>query len=302
MIDLSTPTVPRMGVQVDWTGPGGDVWHLTDYHNSPVIMVNQAVSGFGNPQIDHRTQDIAGLHGSRWRGWNAKARQISVPVLVWSGEGSQWTDVAERWWSSIKPDVEGTLTVTTPTGRCRHILARADTGDDSFDRDPSSAGWAFSVAHLLATDPFWVGEPISMLWSNKAGVNWLGGGAPSAQGSATPFYIMPGGLGGATVITNSGDVPAWPLWTVTGPCESVSLAVDEAVIAAPIHLADGQQMVIDSDPRRQTVIVDGVDRISELTSAVFQPIPAGADRHLTLHMEGTGSVEVEISPKFLRAW
>jgi hypothetical protein len=103
-------------------------------------------------------------------------------------------------------------------------------------------------------------------------------------------------------MTNPGDVEAYPIWTLTGPLTSASIAIDGRTITVPFAVPSGQTLVIDTNPNQLTAIMAGVDKITQLSSADFAPLPVGVDIPIALALAGSGSCEISITPLYYRAW
>ena len=72
----------RSGLTVTWFMDPlfGDerVLHLTDYTGaSPVMLLNDSLRGLGVPEVEHFSQTHVGVHGSEWRGFNVKPRELT---------------------------------------------------------------------------------------------------------------------------------------------------------------------------------------------------------------------------------
>jgi phage-related protein len=62
---------------------------------------------------------------------------------------------------------------------------------------------------------------------------------------------------GGTLIVNTGDVDAYPVWTLTGPATSLTLQLGDRAFTVNSTLTAGQTLVIDTDPRLRTVTDGG---------------------------------------------
>lgn len=109
----------RAGLTVDWTMDPrfGDerVLHLTDYTgSSPVMLLNDSLRGLGVPEVEHFSQTHVGVHGSEWRGFNVKPREVTLPVLVSGvdpdpagGFRDGFLKAYDELWSAFPPGEEG---------------------------------------------------------------------------------------------------------------------------------------------------------------------------------------------------
>lgn len=285
---------------------GNDQLTLSDY-GGEVFLIGEAVSGLGYPQVEHQESTHAGVHGALWRAWNAKPREITLPLVVSSrgdddesraGFIASWDRVVRHF----HPGSKGTLSVRTPAGTVRTIECHCAGVDDSFSVDPVNRGYAIVSAHLVAYDPFWRGAAASVSWSNRGSVNWLGGGPVDQPGTAFPMVLMPGGAQGQALLSNVGDMPSWPTWRIRGPIDSFSISVDGAAVSYSGGLRDGQVLVIDSDPRTQSVLLNGRDFFGRLDSWEFRPIDRRSAGTVRVDISGLGEVQATITPMFLAGW
>lgn len=112
-------------------------------------------------------------------------------------------------------------------------------------------------------------------------------------------------------MNNPGDVPAWPIWTVTGPFKTFTLSVDGHKISWNYSGFNGKdfenstgKVRIDTRPDVQTaeVVPSGADRTVTLKDIDFTPIAPGAEVEVGITIDGTGFATCELRPQYLRAW
>jgi hypothetical protein len=128
------------------------------------------------------------------------------------------------------------------------------------------------------------------------------------------FHISDGRTVDEAQMTNPGDVDAWPVWAINGPTTSVDLGVGGSVVEVPFAIADGERLVIDTNPTEQVAylgdvdpgnafaVLSGADVTEDLGAADFAPIPADATTDLSIDMTGTGIVAARIIPGYWGAW
>ena len=280
----------------------GQIWDIGTPGVGGVSLYRAAVRGLGMPDSDDWVTAAPMLHGQRFRGFRIKPREIFWPILVYGARDQEWIDRDGAFWQTMRPDVTGVWTVTAPDASRRSITCRFSGVTDGYDRDPSAAGVVAYGVTLVADDPFWRGPTVSAgPWSAPNAQPFFGG---AVGGSGPLLYVSArSGSGGATV-NNPGDVEAWPVWTITGPATSATVAVGGAPVGMPFALAAGEVLTIDTDPTvlAATSSLSG-DKTRALSAAtVFAPIPAGANRGLSAAISGTGSVRVSFTPRYYRAW
>jgi hypothetical protein len=108
------------------------------------------------------------------------------------------------------------------------------------------------------------------------------------------------------VVTNPGDVDAWPAWKLYGPFTSAVLSVGGVQIVYSEAVTTGHWVEIDTHPKRLTIVDDlGVNKFAKATTLNTAPIPYSASTPIALTLNGsdpTTKVEVAFTPNFWRAW
>lgn len=308
------PPVPLMiQTLVTWTGWDGSKWELTNPATG-VCLLRDGVEGLHHPAFTQWARKSPALPGQVFTGAIADPRKVVLPLLVFVGDADttgQWVTRDRAFWKSVHPAREGTLTVEPAgAGSRRSIRLRYVPGTHVYPTDPAHDRWAAYVADFIADDPFWRGFTTVDQWS-------------AAPETLTEFYEQTGPQlininSGHTVsnahVTNDGDEPAWPVWTVIGPSTAAAVGVDTDLVEVPWTVADGKAVVIDTDPRVRTAIeydytaspetfTNPVDHTADLTGAVdFAAIPPGGTVNLNIALTGAGAVRVEFTPLYWRAW
>ena len=290
------PVSPWVSTPLKWTGWDGSEWNMCNGGEGIVLLAG--ARGFGQPPMTHWRSQSPAVAGARWRGAVSEPREVFWPLKLWHDGGSrEWVERDRAFWRTLDPQKTGVWSVELPDGSKRSLTLRvASDGDPSFDTLPTLTGWARYGITLTADDPFWAGETVTRSWQEQARRDFL----PAAAGES--YYVSSGSTLGSATLTNPGDVDAHVRWTVRGPFSSVSVGVGGALVTAPINVAEGSTLVIDTDPSIQAAFLDGVDVTAQLTSAEFGVLPPGEAVPLSLTMAGTGIITAEFTPRFLRAW
>lgn len=273
------------------------MWDLSDAAVSG-LRLNAGVRGLGMPPAQRYVSDSPAVDGSRFRGSRFTAREVFWPLYVLHDPGQGWVDRDGAFWATMRPDLPGSWAVTAPDGSTRTLTCRWVSTEDGFDIDPTLSGWAAYAVYLTADDdPFWSGAPVVRQFSPGAPVDFFDpAGSP-------PFHISAGNLLASATMDNPGDVPGWPIWRIDGPVTAVTVGVQGRTIVAPITVAGGASLTIDTRPAAQTAIrSDGTDVTAQLGAVDFAPVPPGDVVPLTLSMTGTGSVTATLTPRHLKAW
>jgi len=295
--DALSPSPTTMPLDIVWRGADGSSWYLTD--PSSQVRLLPGMRGLEAPEHDRWTSESPGLAGNRYRGSRALAREVYLPVYVRGASSTDWLAVRRAWDRSLSPDVEGVLDVLV-AGQRRTLPCRWTRTEVGWDRDPLLAGKAVLGEYLEASGAYWQGEAILREWQADA----VGADFFLADGGV--FWVTPSNTLGTAWLDNPGDVPAWPVWTITGPCDTASVGIGSAQIEVPFALGAGEWLRIDTRPDSQTATDDtGADRVGDLGAVAFQRIAAGEGVDLALSATGTGSgfsVGAELVPLYRRAW
>lgn len=305
-------TFARTALVGTWTGWDGSVWHITDPAQGTFLM--PGVRGLDEGPHDRYSDQAPGLAGSLFNGYRATERPVFWPLAVLEESSSEaWVDRDRAFRRTLRPGKTGVWAVTTPQGFTRTLTCRRsndNSGSQTFDYDPVQNGWATYGIYLVADeDPFWRGTPVTRTWASD------GDEVDFFDPDGDPlFWISDGSTVGSASVTNPGDVDAWPVWVVNGPCDSVDLGVGDSVVEVPFEVEDGQRLVIDTNPTEQIAtlgdidpgdpfgVLSGTDVTTDLGAVDFAEIPADATTDLSIVLTGTGSVSVRIVPGYWAAW
>jgi hypothetical protein len=263
-------------VSLSLIGGNGDVISLdsTDY------QATVGLTGTGIPASQLQLTESAG-DGGTWRGTRKAMRDIDLPIVVL---GSSRTDVEEklRRLANALSDRVGVPKLVVEYADSSayeidvHYVAGAETvhGGESGDY---YCQWAIT---LRAPNPYW--HSINAYEF-----------AVSASSTAATFLpnlrnlnVSPSDTLGSVTVENTGDVPAYPVWTLTGPLESVSIGLDGVGFTYTETLSAGVSIIIDT----QAATVKnsaGVNKYGNLSAApkLFR-IPPGTS---TLQITATGT-------------
>lgn len=290
------PGIKFTGLVITWTGWDGSEWTLTD-DTGGVFLTAEGVEGLDFAPADRFTTASPLVAGSRYRGSRTLERPIVLPIQVFSDSSAGWLAIQRAFFRSLHRDRVGTLSVSLESGEVRTIEARLVTpGGKAHGRDPMALGWSDHEVHLVAEDPYWRGEEI---------VEPFTAGTPAEffpEDGGPEFHIAGTANFSTATITNPGGVDAWPVVTVRDATTAFSVGIGGSTVGSTYDLADGDVMVIDYDPRRQSVTVNGVRVRGILSPHDFAAIPAESTTSLDISLTGTGSVEVALVPLFERVW
>lgn len=296
-----------MTIQFTWFGVDGTTWDLT---NGKVVVDgpgnSNGVEGLGLPKFNRQTIESAGRDGQRRTGQRsrASARQGYLPILILGNDGDDWHQLSSAWWNSWDPDLPGTLTVTMDDGTARSIDCFL-VDDDTYapQQDPTITGTEETAVTWIADSPFWYGDPVSSSFVVTSGgaTDFFNGGA------APPFNLAAGNQLSSVQFSNTGDIEAWPVYTILGPATAFSITLSGQTVSGTITVPAGATLTIDTDPAMQTAILTTTDGTvtnvtPQLSSIGFASIPAGLTVPATVSITGSGTLTISYRPRYRRAW
>ena len=278
------------------TGENGSTWNLAE---GPVFLM-PGVIGLEEPEAAVFVDEYATMDGGAYRGWRAKPRNVILPVQINGKTPAEFLATRKAWNKTIgTPGNEVKWKVSAP-GQPARTLTMRSVPMGSFSRDIDS-GLSLSETYPLvftAVDPFWKGAAINRTWDGDTG-EW-----PDVFAGPGVLNIAPSSTYDAVTITNDGDVPAYAVWKLEGPFLSgAHVGIDGHVITIPFSMSSGQFIVIDTRPTHlKAYDHTGARRTADLGSRDFATIPPGADVVLDISFTGAGSISVQITPSYLKAY
>lgn len=287
------------GLEMTWTDCNDVTWDLLSGVSGIALM--PGYRGVHMPTISHFKDRAPSVAGARWQGFNVPERDVYWPLQIWTDQGSQeWLNLDQKFWSGLNPNKTGVWKVTQPNGDSRELTVRfSDDGQTTFDTEPSLRGWNAYGLTLQAEQPYWAEEGISRTFKVAAPSQFF----IDSDGSTPGVLSISAGRTVSTAkIFNPSDVEVWPKWTLTGPFTLATVGLNGSTIDVPFTINAGQKLVIDTAPTAQTATMSGVNKITQLSSAAFAPLPANATTTLSLSATGTGTIEVSFTPLYYRAW
>lgn len=300
---LSTPPVAPpvaasqwQGATVMWFGADGSEWDLANGVGGAVLE-NTGTEGMHDPIITKYSSKSRVVPGNRPRGWRTEPRDVFWPVMVYTNVNSdEWKTRYQEFFASIHPENPGRWRIGHG-GKFRELeLTGVYKDSHGFQHDPLIFGWEKFGVTLEAAQPYWAGDPLQLgPWKQpEIGDFFAPGGSPD-------FFISSSQEIGRAFIENPGDVSAWLTWTAVGPLTDIEIGIGDAVAAIPFDLADGETLVIDTDPRHQTGTLDGVDVTKQLGLLPYAAIPPGGNVEVHVEAGGLGEISAALRPLYFRA-
>ncbi|KPL72256.1 hypothetical protein ADN00_15680 [Ornatilinea apprima] len=285
-----------MSYNVAFTNANGISINLNDRVNtySMVGISNDLMPGF---EFQESSSPL--IHGSIVNAARISQRDYLLPIMVIDADRGSVMSRIRTMLSILDPRKgDGQLRITnegvTRVLNCRYRsgLSSDGTGPDQF------TNWIRGVIDFYASDPyFYAASPITLQVSG----DW----SPYNFFPILPVRFAASSSTVTATLTNSGDVEAWPVITITGPGTHfhVTNHTSGKFIVVDTTLLTGESLIIDTRPRTRSIRDgDGVNRFAYLTpaSSLF-PMKQGNNQVEVEIVGGNGntSVTVMYTPAYL---
>lgn len=252
----------------EWRSSAGDVVRFVTRTGAKARMM---------PPVSLVTIRVPQAQGGRFRSARHDERLLTLPVVVPGPQAGR--DEVRRWAKALDPlKGEGTLTVVIGPWAGRRLVCVYEAGLDDFAEEWPLLG--LTTLAFRAADPYWedATESTVILALGENANHWF----PFAgTWAAQPLILGASDLFAATTITNVGDGDAWPVITVVGPGQDLTItnATTGAVLAVTGVVAAGSTVVIDARPGRKSVRIDGLNGFARLTpESTLWALVAGPNR------------------------
>jgi hypothetical protein len=279
---------------ITWVDPDGAETVLSDQGTA---RVSYEMAGRFMPPVSFIEDDVPQHDGARLREVRVAPREVVVPVAVVGADQAEVRTTLRSLLRLLNPKRgNGRLRVTAPDGTVRDLTCRYSQGLEIEEKFEKFVGWQRAVVVLRAVDPFWYDTaPTSATYTT---------GSQTTFFPFFPLVLNSDTVFGTQVIDNTGDVEAFPVWTVHGPCSSITLTntTTGEVTDLPVALTASQVVTIDTRPFRKTVTRDdGTNLYGSLTTAsVLWNLPTGLST-ITVELPGA-DVDSYVTLVFSRRW
>lgn len=254
---------------------------------STTLAARYGMTGRLMPPVLVSSQQIPQQDGAVLRSAAYDVRSVVVPIVLRGASRDAYRTTLRALAASLNPKRgDGTLRVTV-NGVARDLYCRYVDGM-GFAEDLPSDG----LPSLLfqAYDPFW--------YDTTSTTQAFTSGSPQSFFPIPPITLSSSTVFALTSVNNTGDVEAWPVWTVTGPGSGLVLRnlTTGKVLALTRTIAAGEVITIDTRPRVKTVLTAaGVSLFSLLTSRQFWPLDAGVNSIQVELNAATAASRVDLS-------
>ncbi|MFI5865847.1 phage tail domain-containing protein [Streptomyces sp. NPDC051546] len=285
----------------------GDPIPLTEFDGPgwPAIIMQPGATGLDMPPFGLFSDDSPNLDGSIYRSSRAAAREIMIPLYLLGPDRQSLNLLKRRLFQALNPK-RGYCVLRFAEGpnRVRKLTAYYKGGmEGSEGTDTAGFTWAKYGLNFSAMDPwFYPDRAESTRWDFGAGDPLL-----STSASFFPVHLSSGVMGvpdDEILISNPGDIEAWPIWKLYGPIKSFAMKGPSGDLIKASPPADGSDLVpagrvltIDTRPGRKTVRDDlGRNYWADLnTNPEFWPIEPGDTKAAVSVVAGTDRAAVLLS-------
>lgn len=289
-----------MSESIYWVDSGGGALKLYDADAeslSPSVYysIMGGVEALHMPEFTYSTDRIYTYDGDIVRDVNTNGRKLILPVLVKANTATEFLEKIRLLMYAMNPlRGAGKLKTYTADGKTRMmncylfdspVKEAQDTGffDGSSSMRRGPVQWRRFPITLYAPEPFWYDPLENEVYIDNVATMDLCHAATEEYGG--PFSLY-----------NSGDVNAWPIWSVDGPFidngTAGSVRIDNDTTGKHIlvvySLVEGSKIYIDTRPLTRSVTVNHATSIQSSMSIAsrFFPLTPGNN---TISVKTTGT-------------
>lgn len=228
------------------------------------VQMRLGVRGMGMPPVSLQWFDGAG-HGSSFRGGRVLARTLDLPVKI-TGKGRSAVLAAYSALAKImRLPFEPILTAMFDGDRYRLGVVRSGGGDYDMSVDSDGNTILMTVITVQAGQPFW--EAVD---TEGRDITPVGVGKGLLGPSQSLVQLILGSVDGFGSVTfsNTGDVEAWPTWTIAAPFTGFALVRADGLALEWTGAAPKATGFIVVDSLSGTIVDEtGANRYGELDPA-----------------------------------
>jgi hypothetical protein len=242
------------------------------------------IEGFGLPPQTNRWFEGAG-DGATYRGSRVLPRVMMIPISTQGPNRNQLDLLLSKLARVLAPQgsTQARLNYKDAQGQTWFLRVVREQGGDyvrakgQFRKDK----YLRTTLGLKAGDPFWTREE-----ANEINIRQDDSGRGLLPYLAK-LEVSSGQVFGSIIPPNSGDAPAWPVWTIGGPMTEFTLTSTQGeVLQWSGTMAGTDRRIIDA--KAGTIVdQDGINRYNELGSAPsFWTIPSEESAAITIETVG----------------
>ena len=240
------PAAPTGVLRWDWVDRAGVVHDFT-HATSPERFVSRGTAGLGAAPVELVLEKLPFMAGSLLRYTQTRPLEIELPIVVSkTAMAALLTEIENlREWFDTGNEEDrdpGYLRVTRPQDDAVRQIACFYAGGLEGALQEGSPTYVPLVVSLVAPDPAWTDV------------------------EETEVTYDSGDIGATLGVINTGDYPAYPIWTIAGPASAITLTNLTTGKALPLT-ADGgiallstDVLTIDTRPSSQRTTLPIVDQ------------------------------------------
>lgn len=283
--------------KIEVFGCDGSYWYISGADIPMEAGVTLSPQLTGAIDAPAKTLWLPGAFGEESQGMRWERRDVVFTVQTFAQDPETWMTVDSEWRSAFDYVKETAIVYTTSAG-ARWIMVKLLEEPKSYgDKSPYLTCDVPIVMTVASEMPFYVSETQVYEWELPVG-------------DQANFTIQ---------ITNTGDVPVFPRWTLTdkatwtlpdfswGSSEYGRPLQDAGRSVELPALLDGEGVVVDADPRRQTVLAANMAPVQSRWKGqdLLYPIAPGADAAVPVSVRNAANgaaLRLEIPQWHTRPW
>jgi len=277
-------------VNYSLTGANGDTITF-DYQS---YVLNPEFAGFGIPPAQVRIEPSAG-DGGVYRHSKKGVRDLDIPVTIF-GANREEVQTKLRRLSRLVQDSAGPTTIRAnySNGDSLSLEGHYVGGAESVWGTDAGLIWNRWVLSFQCPQPFWESgtQETFEIFTEATGRGLLP--------ELTKLKLRSGSVFGVINVNNEGDVPAFPIWTFTGPLNNIEVVSGTNTFSFATDIGGDEVITIDTE-NGTVVNQDGVNRYAYLGTApkLFRIEPGTSTITINAQPQ-TEAAEVELtySPRF----
>lgn len=279
----ATFTIERTGfdtisLDIEGGGPFGLQAGTTGLGHAPLAIFTQATVGEGSLYLGERAQE----------------QPMSLNVILLGDDTTDTAKLASILYNTLRsrtgvdaPRIVATFT----TGEVFEIEFRYVSGLEGDGDDLPNV--ALKTLVVLCPRPFWTARE-----STQVAIRSSGGSPVAFLSRFGRLHLGVSSSFGQFEVENTGDEPAFVTWTVVGPAEAASAAIDGVGWSLDASLTEGDRRVLDG---RSKTVVDGVgvSKYTELGTAPKFPMLEPGKSTVDIAVDGAEPGTWEVSDEVL---
>lgn len=289
--------------KIEVYGCDGSYWYISgpDIPVEAGVTLNPKLTGAIDAPV--KTLWLPGAFGQESQGYRWERRDIVFAVQTFAQDPETWLSVDSEWRAAFDYVKQTKIVYTTSAGT-RWISVRMLEEPKSYEGETDSGKSPFLVCDstivmtVAAELPFYMSEPDVYEWELE-------------DGAESGFVQL--------AINNDADVPVWPRWTLTGGAtwtlpdfswgsEEYGRGMEDYGRTVELPALDPQEhIVVDSDPRRQTILSSSMTNVQGRWKGndLLYPLAPGATANIPVSVRDVqdgAALRLEIPKWYTRPW